>query len=476
MVGRGRASLVVRLDQRLQFDAALVRKYDKPGPRYTSYPTAPNFSAAVGPEDVAAEYRRSNDGDAFGGPPAGISLYVHLPFCEKLCYFCGCNMVVRRDHSRSYPYLDAVEREMDAVAALVDRRRPVKQVHFGGGTPTFLPPDALDRLVKMLTSRFTFASDAELGVEAHPNETRREHLEVLASHGWNRLSLGMQDLDETVQRVINRVQPLELTQRCIEDARELGFTSINVDLIYGLPHQDVKKFAATVDTTIRRLAPDRLAVYSFAYLPDMIKHQRLLPADALPDPEVKLAILENTIRQFGEAGYVFIGFDHFAKPDDELAVAQRNRTLNRNFMGYTTHRGLDLFAFGVSAISQVGRVYAQNRKDLKAYEPATESGRPPTERGFRLSDDDLLRREVIMDLSSHFELDKRAVETRFGLSFDETFAASLEALKPMEDDGLVTLEKDRITVTPRGRLFVRNACMTFDAYLAKGPRVFSRTV
>ena len=462
--------------QGLEFDAALVRKYDKPGPRYTSYPTAPNFSAAVGPEDVAAEYARSNEKDAFGGPPACLSLYVHLPFCEKLCYFCGCNMVVRRDHSRSFPYLDAVEREMDAVAAIVDRKRLVKQVHFGGGTPTFLPPEALERLVKMLRDRFTFAKDAELGVEAHPNETVRAHLEVLAKNGWNRLSLGMQDLDETVQRVINRVQPLELTQRCVEDARELGFTSVNIDLIYGLPHQTVKKFEATIDTTIERLKPDRLAVYSFAYLPDMIKHQRLLPADALPDPEVKLAILESTIRKFGAAGYVFIGFDHFAKPDDELAVAQRTKTLNRNFMGYTTHKGLDLFAFGVSAISQVGRLYAQNRKDLKAYEPAALSGRLPTERGFRLSDDDLLRREIILALSSHFELEKKDVETRFKLDFDETFADALDALKALEDDGLVTLEKQRITVTPRGRLFVRNVCMTFDAYLAKGPRLFSRTV
>lgn len=464
------------LAQVAQFDATLIRKYDKPGPRYTSYPTAPNFSAAVGPDDVAAEYRRSNTADALGGPPAALSLYVHLPFCEKLCYFCGCNMVVRRDHTRSFPYLDAVEREMDTVAALVDRRRPVRQVHFGGGTPTFLPPEALGRLVSMLKARFTFAADAELGVEAHPNETRREHLEVLAANGWNRLSLGVQDLDEKVQRTINRVQPLEVTQRCIEDARELGFRSINVDLIYGLPFQTPAKFAATVDTVIRRLSPDRLAVYNFAFLPDMIKHQRLLPGEALPDPESKLAILERTIAQFTDAGYVFIGFDHFAKPDDELAVAQRNRTLNRNFMGYTTHKGLDLFAFGVSAISQVGRLYAQNRKDLKEYEPAASAGRLPSERGCLLTDDDLLRREVIMTLSSHFELDKREIERVFRIPFDDTFAGALEALLPMQDDGLVTLGKDRITVTPRGRMVVRNVCMAFDGWLAKRANTFSRTV
>lgn len=464
------------MDQKAQFDAALIRKYDKPGPRYTSYPTAPNFSPNVGPDEIAAEYRRSNASDPLGGPPPGLSLYVHLPFCEKLCYFCGCNMVVRRDHTRSYPYLDSVERELDTVAAIVDRRRPVRQVHFGGGTPTFLPPDALERLVKMLKSRFTFAPDAELGVEAHPNETRREHLEILAKNGWNRLSLGVQDLDETVQRVINRVQPLEVTQRCIEDARELGFTSINVDLIYGLPFQTLQKFEQTVDVTIRRLSPDRLAVYNFAYLPDMIKHQRLLPAAALPDPETKLAILERTIGQFTDAGYVFIGFDHFAKPQDELAVAQRNRTLNRNFMGYTTWKGLDLFAFGVSAISQVGRVYAQNKKDLKEYEPAAASGRIPSERGFLMSDDDLLRREVIMTLSSHFVLDKREIERVFKIGFDETFADALVALAPMQDDGLVELGRDRITVTPRGRMMVRNLCMAFDGYLAKRANTFSRTV
>lgn len=464
------------MDQRAQFDSALIRKYDKPGPRYTSYPTAPNFTSAVGPDQIAAEYRKSNTADALGGPPAGLSLYVHLPFCEKLCYFCGCNMVVRRDHTRSFPYLDAVEREMDTVAAMVDRRRPVRQVHFGGGTPTFLPPEALERLVKMLKSRFTFAPDAELGVEAHPNETRREHLQVLATNGWNRLSLGVQDLDDAVQRSINRVQPLEVTQRCIEDARALGFTSVNVDLIYGLPFQTPAKFEATVDTVIRRLSPDRLAVYNFAYLPDMIKHQRLLPAEALPDPEKKLAILERTIGQFTDAGYVFIGFDHFAKPDDELSVAQRNRTLNRNFMGYTTHKGLDLFAFGVSAISQVGRVYAQNKKDLKVYEPAAASGVLPSERGFLLSDDDLLRRDVIMTLSSHFELDKAEIEQRFKIAFDDVFADALAALVPMQDDGLVELGARKITVTPRGRMMVRNLCMAFDGWLAKRANTFSRTV
>ncbi len=463
------------MDQRLSFDLGLIRKYDVPGPRYTSYPTAPNFTPATGPEAYAEALRRSNDADPFGGPPADLSLYVHLPFCEQLCYFCGCNLVVRRDHARSYPYLDRLERELDAVASRIDRRRVVRQVHFGGGTPTFLPPDALDRLIRALKARFTFADDAERGVEVHPNETRREHLQVLASHGWNRLSLGVQDFDEEVQRAINRIQPESLTRQTIEDARALGFASVNVDLIYGLPHQTVGRFARTVETVIG-LRPDRIAVYNFAYLPDLLKHQRLLPEAALPGPDERLAILGMAIERFTAAGYVFIGFDHFALADDELAVAQRAGTLHRNFMGYTTWKGLDLIAFGMSAISQVGRCYAQNAKGLGEYEAAAGSGRLATERGCLLDDDDLLRREVILQLSSQFVLEKRWFEERFRIDFDRTFADALEALRAMQEDGLVVVEPERIRVSARGRMLARNLCMPFDAYLKKGPRLFSRTV
>src|SRR5688500_14442102 len=274
------------MDQRPVFDAELIRRYDKPGPRYTSYPTAPNSAAKVGAEELARAVKESNTADPLGGPAPDLSLYAHLPFCERLCYFCGCNMVVRRDHARSYPYLDKMERELDAWAALVSKKRKVKQVHFGGGTPTFLPPDALDRLIVALKSRFDFAPDAELGVEVHPNETRREHLEVLSKHGWKRLSMGVQDFDEEVQRTINRIQPEELTRRTVEDARDLGYQSINVDLIYGLPHQTVKRFALTVDKVLS-MSPDRFAVFNFAYLPDMLKHQRLLPEAALPAPAEK---------------------------------------------------------------------------------------------------------------------------------------------------------------------------------------------
>jgi oxygen-independent coproporphyrinogen-3 oxidase len=384
-------------------------------------------------------------------------------------------MVVRRDHARSYPYLDKMERELDAWAALVSKKRKVRQVHFGGGTPTFLPPDALDRLIRDLKSRFDFAADAELGVEVHPNETRREHLEVMAKHGWNRLSMGVQDFDEEVQRTINRIQPEELTRRTVEDARELGYKSINVDLIYGLPHQTVKRFALTVDKVLS-MSPDRFAVFNFAYLPDMLKHQRLLPEAALPAPQEKLAILAMTIEKLTKAGYVFIGFDHFAKPDDELAVAQRNGTLHRNFQGYTTHKGLDLLAFGVSAISNVGRAYAQNKKDLAEYESTAASGRLVTERGFLMSDDDLLRREVIMTLASSFVVKKGPIEQRFKIRFDEVFADALAELAPMQADGLVELHPDRVEVTARGRMVVRNLCMPFDAYLKSGPKLFSRTV
>ncbi len=463
------------MDQRLEFDPALLRKYDKPGPRYTSYPTAPNFSAAVGATQFAAAIRASNSADALGGPPASLSLYVHLPFCEKLCYFCGCNMVVRRDHQRSFPYLDHLEKELDAAAALVDPRRLVRQVHFGGGTPTFLPPEALDRLIRALKSRFHFAENAELGIEVHPNETRREHLEVLSSHGWNRLSMGVQDFDEEVQRTINRIQPEALTKQCLDDARALGMTSVNMDLIYGLPFQTEKRFAVTVDKIIA-MNPDRLAVFNFAYLPDMIKHQRLLPEDKLPPPEEKMRILGMTIEKLTKAGYVFIGFDHFAKPEDELARAQRDGTLHRNFQGYTTWKGLDLLAFGVSAISQVGRAYAQNKKALPDYEAVTDVSGLATERGFLMSDDDLLRRDVIMGLASQFSIDKKAVGARYKLDFDTHFADALKALAPMTDDGLVELTPDFVKVTTRGRMVVRNVCMPFDAYLKAGPSLFSRTV
>ena len=463
------------MDQRPVFDLELIRRYDKPGPRYTSYPTAPNFTPQVDADALARTVRESNAADPLGGPPPDLSLYVHLPFCERLCYFCGCNMVVRRDHARSYPYLDKLEREMDAWAALVSRKRKVRQAHFGGGTPTFLPPDALDRLIVSLKGRFEFAPDAELGVEVHPNETRREHLEVMARHGWNRISMGVQDFDEEVQRTINRVQPEELTRRTVEDARELGYRSVNVDLIYGLPHQTVKRFATTVDKVLA-MSPDRLAVFNFAFLPDLLKHQRLLPEAALPSPAEKLAILAMTIEKLTGAGYVFIGFDHFAKPDDELAVAQRNGTLHRNFQGYTTWKGLDLVALGVSAISNVGRAYAQNEKDLATYEAIAGRGGLATARGFLMSDDDLLRRDVIMTLASSFVVRKREIEERYRIAFDAYFARALERLAPMQDDGLVELHADRIEVTPRGRMVVRNLCMPFDAYLDSGPKLFSRTV
>ncbi len=463
------------MDQQVVLDPALVRKYDRPGPRYTSYPTAPNFTAAVGPAAYREALVASNEGDALGGPAADLSLYVHLPFCRHLCSFCGCTMFVRRDPRRGLEYLDRLGGELDAVAPLVNRRRVVRQVHFGGGTPTFLPPEGLDRLARMLEERFTFAPDAELGVEVHPNETRPAHREARAAHGWNRISVGVQDFDAEVQRAIRRVQPLAVTRRVIEDARALGFASVNADLIYGLPHQTVARFTATIDELLA-LAPDRIACYSFAYLPDRMRHQRLLPQAALPSPEEKLAILAAAIRAFTGAGYVFIGFDHFAKPDDELAVAQRAGTLHRNFQGYTTWKGLDLLAFGVSAISSVGRCYAQNTTAPPAYEEAAGAGELATTGGVLLSDDDLLRRELIMELASQFRVEKAPLEARFGIDFDSTFAEALAELEPMQDDGLVELHSDRLQVTPKGRLLVRNLCMPFDAYLDRRPRLFSRTV
>ncbi len=454
-----------------KFDRKLIEKYDRPGPRYTSYPTAPNFTPAFGPDEQAGMLRETNAADS----PPDISLYVHLPFCEKLCYFCGCNMMVRSDHERSYPYLDNLEKELDTVAMYVKPGRRVRQAHFGGGTPTFLPPDAMDRLCISLKARFDFAPDAELGIEVHPNETRPEHFDVLQSHGWTRLSLGIQDFNPETQKAVNRIQPYELTRDCIVAARARGFDSVNVDLIYGLPYQTVAEFDKSIDLVLT-LNPDRIALFNFAYLPDMIKHQALIPPEALPSPQVKLDIFEHAVNRFLAAGFVFIGMDHFARPEDPLAKAQAAGTLQRNFQGYSTHAGLDLYAFGVSAISEIGASYAQNLKELPLYEAAAGEGKIPVTRGIRLTKEDELRRHVIMELMCHFALDTARVANQYSIDFDSHFAEALAALKPMAEEGLVELRSGRIAVTPAGRFLIRNLVMPFDGWLAKGPTKFSRTV
>ncbi len=458
----------------------LLDKYNVQGPRYTSYPTAPEWTDAIGPADFEAACERAN---AAGRP---ISLYVHLPFCDEQCWFCGCFMKVvpkpdRKGEERGEVegYLADLHREIDLLAARVDKSRPVVQVHWGGGTPTYLTPKQADALAEHLLAAFRPAPGAEISVEIDPRVTTPEHLAVLRRHGWNRVSMGVQDFDPEVQELVNRVQPFEMTKALVDASRELGYESLNLDLIYGLPGQKLAGFSRSVEQVLT-LRPDRIAMYSYAHVPWLKKPQRVLAAH-LPEGTEKFAIFVSGIEKFSEAGYVYIGMDHFALPHDEIARAQVERTLWRNFQGYTTHAGVDLYALGVSAIAQIDDCYVQNTKDYAAYHAACAEGRPSTIKGWRLTEEDHLRRTVITNLLCHCVIDKREIARQFGLaSFDEKFAREVAALPALVADGLVEPRTDEIRVTPLGRIFIRNVAMLFDPYLLKRPadqpKVFSRTL
>ena len=457
--------------RRVSFEEA--QRYDRPGPRYTSYPTANEFHGGFGPDDYAAALRSAADVDA------PLSLYLHLPFCEERCLYCACNVVISPHAYVSEPYLDHLEAEMDLVVAQLGRARPVAQLHLGGGTPTYVSPAQMDDLMTRLEARFAFTPDAEKALEVDPRVTTREHLEVLVRHGFNRLSLGVQDFDPTVQEAIHRVQSVEQTEGLMRAARELGFGSLNVDLIYGLPHQTPDSFARTIERVVD-LAPDRLAVYSFALVPWLKHHQKLLPQEALPSPETKLELLQAAREGLIAGGYLDIGMDHFALPEDELATAQRDGRLWRNFMGYTTVRAPDMIGLGVSSIGSVGRTFAQNEKKLTRYYQALDAGRLPVERGYALSEDDAVRQHVIRTWMCHFRIDAREVEERFGVDFAGYFANELATLRAdFEPEGLVRVHEGGVEAEELGRLFPRNVAMVFDAYLRApqegGPR-FSRTV
>lgn len=455
------------------FNREMIRKYDRPGPRYTSYPTAPHFTESFDSE----AYRRVIEETNLALSPPPLSLYFHLPFCSSLCWFCGCNVFHTKDRSAGNGYVDAVLEEMDEALKLMKPGRKVVQLHWGGGTPTFMSVDTLRRFWSGIKERFEMDENAEIGVEIDPRETSAEHLEFFAEAGFNRLSMGVQDFDPKVQEAVHRIQPEELTMRVFDACRKLGFESLNVDLIYGLPHQRVETFKKTVDKIVET-APDRIAVFNFAYLPEMLKHQRAIDANALPSPDEKLSILEMTADSFIDAGYVFVGMDHFARPEDELCEALRTRTLYRNFQGYTTKAGCDLYGFGVTSIGQVGASYSQNSKNLTDYMKRVADNGFAVFRGVELTKDDILRRDVINRLMCHFIVYKREIEEEHGIDFDETFADALRNLVPMAGDGLVKLLPDRIEILPLGRLLVRNVAMAFDAYLqgAEGKGRFSRTV
>lgn len=459
-----------------QVDVELLTKYDCSGPRYTSYPTAPQFSPDFDSRKLREEIAATNGSPENSVP---LSLYFHLPFCESVCFFCGCNVTFTSDRKRPLTYTDLLISEMDHVKDLVDSKRKVMQLHWGGGTPTFFSPDQLRKLHEATRERFNFHQDAEIGLEVDPRETTSDHLKALEELGFNRLSMGIQDFDPTVQKAVNRLQSEEITRRTIQEARDRGFKSISVDLIYGLPHQTEKSFDVTLKK-ILSLDPDRVAIFNFAYLPELIRHQKAIKAESLPSPSEKLAILRRCISEFTNAGYRYVGMDHFAKVDDELCRAQDNGTLYRNFQGYTTHAGCDLYAFGVSAISQIGRTYSQNLKNIHEYEKAVQATGFATQRGIRLSDDDLVRRDVIMKLMCEFAIDTAAFGQKHGIDFHSYFSDELNSLESMRADALWTWSDDskkKLVVLPVGRLLIRNICMAFDAYLKKKPnQKFSRTV
>jgi len=441
---------------------ALIRRFDTSGPRYTSYPTADRFKADYDEASyIASLAQRAR---ATKNPP--LSVYVHLPFCESLCYFCACNKIITQDHSRSAQYLDYLDKEMELVSARLGTDRETAQLHLGGGTPTFLSAAELGRLMEGLRRRFEFTPDAELGVEIDPRTVTEQTLAMLAGLGFNRTSFGVQDFDPDVQAAVNRIQPLPMVERALAASRDAGFQSVNVDLIYGLPKQSLASFDRTLDEVVR-LSPDRLALYNYAHLPSRFKAQRLIQAQDLPSAEERLQIFMMSTQRLLEAGYVYIGLDHFAKPDDELNRARLENSLHRNFQGYTTRAECDLVGFGVSAIGKVGDSYSQSVRSLNAYYKSLDEGCLPIEKGCNLTADDVLRREVIMKLMCSMPLDFGAMGEAHGIDFDTYFAPELARLEPFEEAGLLERNDGGIIITPRGRLFVRAMGMVFDKYMGR---------
>ena len=450
--------------QTLAFSADLLRRYDRPGPRYTSYPTAPQFHAGFGERELR-EVATASNGDPI---PRRLSLYVHVPFCESPCFYCGCNRIITRDKARGEAYLARLYREIALTAGLFDRDREVIQLHFGGGTPNFLSPAQLRDVVDTLRSHFRFsdAADRDISIELDPRFVDADDIAALGKIGFNRASFGVQDFDPAVQEAVNRIQSVEQTRAVIDACRGNGFRSVNVDLIYGLPNQTPDGFARTLDT-VAEMRPDRVAVYGYAHMPHLFKPQKQLDASLLPSGETKLALLQLAIEKLTAAGYLYIGMDHFALPDDELALAQARGGLHRNFMGYTTHADSDLVGLGVSAISHIGDSFSQNPRDLPSWQAALDEGRLPVFRGMRMNEDDQLRADLIQQLMCQGEIPVAALERRYAIDFAEYFALALDRLAPLAEDGLVRVEEQRIVVTSRGRLLLRNIAMCFDHYLVQ---------
>ncbi len=455
-------------------DIQLIKKYDRPGPRYTSYPPAPAFSSSFTADDYLRSLKDNNTPEV----DAEMSLYYHIPFCDTLCYFCGCNMLITHSRERISEYLQYLRREMELSAPYFKRNRRVGQLHWGGGTPSYLSPDEIRSLAASIKEHFSFSPDIEAGVEIDPRGLTFEHMQAFREYGFNRVSMGVQDFNPKVQEAVNRIQPEEITRDAVDWSRKLGFKSVNLDMIYGLPYQTLASFEDSLRKVVA-ISPERIAVFNFAHVPWLKSHQKLIDKNTLPPPEMKLEILKMTIELLTSSGYLYIGMDHFARPDDELAVAQKEKTLYRNFQGYSTHSGADLYAFGNSAISQFNHVYSQNYKSLKDYYDAIESRRFPVVLGYKMTEDDIIRQHVIMRLMCDMELNKRDVERKAGINFDEYFAAALPKLDEFIQDNLLKMTNDKIIITDMGRLVVRNIAMVFDAYLErmmKEKPIFSRTV
>lgn len=444
----------------LVVDLDLIRRLDKNGPRYTSYPTADRFIEAFNAETYSQWVAKRE----IGGIARPLSLYIHIPFCNTLCFYCACNKVITKDRSKSAEYVRYLLKEMEMQAKLLGPGQVVEQLHFGGGTPTFLSDDEIREVMAAIRKHFKLVEDGEYSIEIDPRKVSDATIELLGQTGFNRISIGVQDFDEAVQRAVNRIQSEEETVHIIKAARANGFKSVSIDLIYGLPKQTLEGFGVTLDKVIAA-DPDRLSIYNYAHMPTMFKPQRRIHDEDLPSGQVKLDILSMAVDKLTKAGYVYIGMDHFAKPEDELAVAQRQGRLHRNFQGYSTHSDCDLVALGLSSIGKIGPTYSQNYRELPDYYDALDRGELPIMRGIELNADDLVRRAIIQALMCHFELSKESFNIAYLIDFDQYFATELTELHEYEKEGLLEISPQWISVTPKGRMLIRNICMVFDKYL-----------
>ncbi len=454
----------------LEVNLDLVKKYNRPGPRYTSYPPAPHFNESVGITEWEEQIRLNNQGNN-----RDLSLYFHIPFCDTLCWFCGCTVEITRKRDKIDEYLHYLYKEIDLIRDRIHDERKVVQMHFGGGTPTYLTPEQIRQLGDKINRSFTFSDNAEIGCEMDPRELTEEHLLALKEFGFNRASMGVQDFNPKVQESVHRINSYEMVSEVVDWIRKLGFLSLNLDLIYGLPHQTRESFECTIEN-ILKLAPDRLAVFNYAHVPWMKPHQKLIKEEDLPVPEVKLQMLKMIIERLTSSGYVYIGMDHFAKETDELTIAQKEKSLQRNFQGYSTKLGANIYAMGMSSISQLENVYAQNVKELPLYYNRIRANQLPVGKGYLLSEDDKIRRETIMQLMCNLELDFAEMSNQLRIDFSYYFNNEIQHLGEFEADGLLIREPNKITITDKGRLFIRNIAMEFDAFLERSVARYSKTI